>query len=74
MSNKKEMSRDEILESMGINPKDVVKASNKSNATLSTKGKVRNEIKEGMDRAISECKFNRLIRTTTLKASKGVIL
>ena len=65
---KKEMSRDEILAQMGINPNDVRKASNKGNATLSTKGKVRNEIKEGMDKAIGECKFNRLIRTTTIKA------
>ena len=66
---KKEMSRDEILAQMGINPNDVRKASNKGNATLSTKGKVRNEIKEGMEEAINNCKYNKLIRTTTLKAS-----
>ena len=67
MSNK-QMTRDEILQKMGINPKDVVKAKNSNSATLTTKGKVRNEIKEGMDKAIGECKFNRLIRTTTIKA------
>jgi len=70
MSNKKEtMSRDDILRKMGIDPKDVVKAKNSNSATLTTKGKVRNEIKEGMDKAIGECKLFRPIkRTTTLKA------
>ena len=68
MSNNKEMTREQILAKMGINPKDIIKTKATNNATLSTKGKVRNEIKEGMEKAISESSFNKLIRTTTLKA------
>ncbi len=63
------MNQQEILKKLGIDPKDVVKAKNTSNATLSTKGKVRNEIKEGMDKAIGLCKLYRPIKqTTTIKA------
>ena len=68
MSKDKMMSKEDILKSMGIDPSQVVKAKSSNSATLSEKGKVRNEIKEGMDKAIMVCKYNKLIRTTTLKA------
>ena len=65
---KEQLTRDQILAKMGIDPSQVVKAKSSNSATLSEKGKVRNEIKDGMDKAIMACKYNKLIRTTTLKA------
>ena len=62
------MSKEDILKSMGIDPSKVKNTKTTNSASLSEKGKVRNEIKEGMERAISESGYNKLIRTTTLKA------
>ena len=62
------MSKEDILKSMGIDPSKVKNTKATNSASLSEKGKVRNEIKEGMERAIIESTYNKLIRTTTLKA------